>query len=167
MFGQKLLISLKGERSKEFTLNPRVMTDIKIFPTDETFTQLTRTAPMIEDIFHLIPRTTVKLNLDGLSRKRLWRRTDIRCTKSVRSEVFNINFGVKKLKSLRVIELYSVSTEQSFDAERSDKRRTELLARKIQVNMLRGKQNRITNVIRVWLRQTSVTNTKVISHTMQ
>jgi len=70
MFGQKLLISLKGERSKEFTLDPRVMTDIKIFPTDETFTQLTRTAPMIEDIFHLIPRTTVKLNLDGLGRER-------------------------------------------------------------------------------------------------
>jgi hypothetical protein len=51
MFGQELLISLKDVRGKEFTLNPRVMTDIKIFPTDETFTHLTRTAPMIEDIF--------------------------------------------------------------------------------------------------------------------
>jgi hypothetical protein len=68
-FGQKLLISLKGERGKEFTLNPRVMTDIKIFPTDETFTHLTLTVPKIKNIFHLIPRATVKLNLDGLTRK--------------------------------------------------------------------------------------------------
>jgi hypothetical protein len=69
MFGEKPIINLKRKRSKEFTLNPRVMTDIKIFPTDDSFTQLTRTVPMIEDTFHLIPRTTVNLNLYGLTKK--------------------------------------------------------------------------------------------------
>jgi hypothetical protein len=45
------------------------MTDIEVFPTDETFTQWTRTAPMIKDIFDLIPRTAVYPYLDGLSRQ--------------------------------------------------------------------------------------------------
>lgn len=42
------------------------MTDIEIFPTDETFTLGTRTAPMVKDVFHLIPRTTVYFDLNGL-----------------------------------------------------------------------------------------------------
>jgi hypothetical protein len=88
------------------------MTDIEVFPTDETFTQWTHTVPMIKDIFDLIPRTAVYAYLDGLSRQRCWWRTNIRSPKTVHSEVFNINFGVKKLKPLRVIEDHRVGTAQ-------------------------------------------------------
>jgi hypothetical protein len=139
MFGQKLLISLKGERSKEFTLNPRVMTDIKIFPTDKTVAMWTWTAPMVKDIFHVVPRTSVNFNLDGLGRKRHRRRTDIGRTKAIWTQGSNIHPGIQELKALRVMKLYSVGTEESSDGERSDKRRTELLARKIQVNIFRRK----------------------------
>ncbi len=59
MFGQKLLISLEYKWGEEFTPNPRVMTDIEIFPTDETLTHRTPFTPMIKDVFHLIPRTSV------------------------------------------------------------------------------------------------------------
>jgi hypothetical protein len=166
MFGQKLLMSSNRKRRKEFTLNPRVMTDIKIFPTDETFTHLTRTVPMVEDIFHLIPRTTINFNLDRIGRKRLRRRTDVGCTKTIWTQVSNINPGIQELKAFRVIKLYSVGTGESSDDERSNKRRTELLTRKIQVNIFRRKQDRIINVLRVGLCQASVTNTKIIGHTM-
>ena len=94
-------------------------------------------------------------------------RADIGCTKSVRSEVFNVNFGVKKLKSRRVIEGHRVGTAQISNAKRSNKGGTELPAGKTQVEMLRRKQNRITNLERVRLGQASVTNTKVIGHTME
>ena len=47
MLGQELLISLKRNCSEEFTWNPRVVTNIKIFPTDETFTQWTRTVTKV------------------------------------------------------------------------------------------------------------------------
>jgi hypothetical protein len=96
MFGQKPLICLKRKRSKEFTLDPRIMTDIEVFPTDQAFTRWTRMAPMIKDIFDLIPRTTVKLNFDGLSRKRFRWRTDIGCTKSVWSQINQINCGIQE-----------------------------------------------------------------------
>ena len=72
LFGQKPFISLKLKRSKAVTPDPRVMTEIKISPTNETFTHWTRTVTMVKDIFHLIPRTTVDLNFDWLGRKRFW-----------------------------------------------------------------------------------------------
>jgi hypothetical protein len=57
MCRQKLLIVSKCtvERCKESTMDLRIMTDIKVFPTDETFTQWTRMFPMVENIFDLIP----------------------------------------------------------------------------------------------------------------
>jgi hypothetical protein len=83
------------------------------------------------------------------------------------TQVFNIHIGIQELKALRVIERYCVRTEESFDVKRSNKRRTELLAGKIQVNILCRKQNRITDDIRMCLGQTSISKTKVIGHTMQ
>jgi hypothetical protein len=94
---------------------------------------------MIEDTFHLIPRTTVNLNLYGLTKKWPWRRTDVRCSETIWTRVYNIVLGIQELKTLRVIKLYSVGTGQSSDVERSNKHRTEILVRKIQVNMCRGK----------------------------
>ena len=41
LLGQKPLINLKRKRSKAVTSDPRVMTEIKIFPTNETFTHWT------------------------------------------------------------------------------------------------------------------------------
>jgi hypothetical protein len=69
MLGQESFISLKGKRSEKLTPNPRIVTDIKILPTDKTFTHRARPAPMIKDVFHLIPRTTVYFDFNGLSRK--------------------------------------------------------------------------------------------------
>ena len=112
------------------------MTDIEIFPTDETFTLGTRTAPMVKDVFHLISRTAVELNFDWLSRKQFWRRTDAGCTKAIRTQVSNIHRGVQELKTLRIMKLYSVGTEQSSDAKRPNKRRAKFLARKVEVDML-------------------------------
>ena len=67
MFSEKLLIALKCKRSKELMPDPRIVPDVKIFPTDKTFTHLTRNDPMIKDVFYLVPRTTVHLNLYGLN----------------------------------------------------------------------------------------------------
>ncbi len=89
------------------------------------------------------------------------------CTKAIWTQVSNIKPGIQESKALRVIKLYIVGTEESSDAERSNKRRTELLTRKIQVNIFHRKQDRITNVTRVGLCQASVTNTKIIGHTIQ
>ncbi len=137
MFGQKLIIRLEWKRGKEFTTNLRVMTDIEIFPTDETLTHRTRFTTMIKDVFHLIPRTSVYLNLNGLSRQRFWWRTDIGCTKSVRSQVGNIDRRIQEMKAIRIIETHRVGTQKRSDGKRHNQRRTKLFARKTQVHGMR------------------------------
>ena len=51
----------------------------------------------------------------------------------------DINRGDKQLKSFRVIGQHSVGPEKRPDPKRTNKRRTELVVGKIQVNILRGK----------------------------
>jgi hypothetical protein len=91
---------------------------------------------MVKDVFHLIPRTAVQLDLDGLSRKRPWRRTDVGCSKAIWTQINDVHRRIQELKSLRVVKLHSVVTEQSSDAKRPNKRRAKFLARKIQVDVL-------------------------------
>jgi hypothetical protein len=91
---------------------------------------------MVKDVFHLIPRTAVQLDLDGLSRKRPWRRTDVGCSKAIWTQINDVHRRIQELKSLRVVKLHSVGTEQSSDAKRPNKRRAKFFARKIQVDVL-------------------------------
>jgi hypothetical protein len=119
------------------------VTDIKVLPTDQTFTIISCRATVVKNFLYLVPSVTFRLHRHRCSGKTRWRRTNIGCAKSIRQKIGDIDVWVHKTKLVCNFLVNNVITDQGFDGKRTQIRRTQLLTRKVQLNIFQKVQHTI------------------------
>ena len=123
--------------------NPAIVDGIKVLPTDQTFSIMSGRATVVKNFLYLVPSATVRLHRHRCSGKTRWRRTNIGCAKSIRPKIGDLDAWVHKTKLVCNFLVNSVITEQGCDGKRTHTRRTQLLTRKVQLNIFQKVQHTI------------------------